>query len=418
MVRRDSASLKDSKRKERAKRRASLTPSDHLRMGPLREGAFTSKLHSTKNAAWLGFALLATFSICFITGLISHGIQNPPDWFDWPSRPVWLYRFNQSIHVASGLASIPLLLAKLWTAYPRLYIWPPLETWAHVLERISLVGLVGGSLFMLVSGTLNISLWYPWRFSFPRAHFWMAWVTIGSLIVHIGAKWATAVAAVKSAEGAYGQATSTEAGVAISDGEPGGVSRRAFLRAVFATSGLVTLTTIGQTFAPLRRIGLLAPRDPKIGPQGFPVNKTAISARVTELATSEDWRLKILRGSQTLALTRDELLRMPQREAILPISCVEGWSAEALWRGVRVSDLLRAVGARPGAEVLVESLQPRGSYRSSKLSATHAWDPDTLIALEVNGEALHIDHGFPARLVGPNRPGVMQTKWIDKLVIV
>lgn len=415
MVRRDRSNLKEAARKERARRQASLTPSDHLRMGPLREGAFKSELHSTKNAAWLGFALLATFSICFITGLISHGIQNPPDWFEWPSRPVWLYRFNQSIHVASGIASIPLLLAKLWTAYPRLYIWPPLENAAHLVERVSLVGLVGGSLFMLVSGMLNISLWYPWRFSFPRAHFWMAWITIGSLIVHVGAKWATAVAAVKGAEPTEGRSTSAQAGLAEAEL---GVSRRGFLRAVFATSGLVTLTTIGQTFAPLRGIGLLAPRDPKIGPQGFPVNKTAISAGVTDLARSPDWRLKILHGTQKLTLTREELLRMPQHEVVLPISCVEGWSAEALWRGVRVSDLLRAVGARPGAEVLVESLQPRGSYRSSKLSASHAWDPDTLIALEVNGEALHIDHGFPARLVGPNRPGVMQTKWIDKLVIV
>ncbi|MEX0791258.1 MAG: molybdopterin-dependent oxidoreductase [Actinomycetota bacterium] len=47
----------------------------------------------------------------------------------------------------------------------------------------------------------------------------------------------------------------------------------------------------------------------------------------------------------------------------------------------------------------------------------HAADPDTLVALEVNGEPLHLEHGYPARIMGPNRPGVMQTKWLAKLVV-
>ena len=35
----------------------------------------------------------------------------------------------------------------------------------------------------------------------------------------------------------------------------------------------------------------------------------------------------------------------------------------------------------------------------------------------VNGETLHIDHGYPLRLIGPDRPGVMQTKWVTRLVV-
>jgi DMSO/TMAO reductase YedYZ molybdopterin-dependent catalytic subunit len=34
----------------------------------------------------------------------------------------------------------------------------------------------------------------------------------------------------------------------------------------------------------------------------------------------------------------------------------------------------------------------------------------------VEGEPLAIDHGFPVRLIGPNRPGVMQTKWVTEIV--
>jgi DMSO/TMAO reductase YedYZ molybdopterin-dependent catalytic subunit len=80
--------------------------------------------------------------------------------------------------------------------------------------------------------------------------------------------------------------------------------------------------------------------------------------------------------------------------------------------------LLDATGARGDASVRVESLQADGLYRSSVLNPSHARDPDTLLALEVNREVLHIDHGFPIRLIGPNRPGVMQTKWVGKLVVL
>ena len=31
--------------------------------------------------------------------------------------------------------------------------------------------------------------------------------------------------------------------------------------------------------------------------------------------------------------------------------------------------------------------------------------------------ALHLDHGYPLRLIGPNRPGVLQTKWVTRLVV-
>ena len=79
--------------------------------------------------------------------------------------------------MATGIAAIPLLFAKLWTVYPRLFQTPVVRDVAHALERLSLVPLVGGALFMLVTGVANIDLWYPWPFFFPAGHYWMAWVT-------------------------------------------------------------------------------------------------------------------------------------------------------------------------------------------------------------------------------------------------
>jgi DMSO/TMAO reductase YedYZ molybdopterin-dependent catalytic subunit len=47
----------------------------------------------------------------------------------------------------------------------------------------------------------------------------------------------------------------------------------------------------------------------------------------------------------------------------------------------------------------------------------HARDPLTLLALRLNGEELSPDHGYPARLIAPNRPGVLQTKWVGRLEV-
>jgi DMSO/TMAO reductase YedYZ molybdopterin-dependent catalytic subunit len=54
----------------------------------------------------------------------------------------------------------------------------------------------------------------------------------------------------------------------------------------------------------------------------------------------------------------------------------------------------------------------------SELNRFQAHDRDTLLATGIDGEVLHPDHGFPARLIAPNRPGVEQTKWVGRLEVV
>jgi DMSO/TMAO reductase YedYZ molybdopterin-dependent catalytic subunit len=108
---------------------------------------------------------------------------------------------------------------------------------------------------------------------------------------------------------------------------------------------------------------------------------------------------------------------MPQHEATLPIACVEGWSASATWRGVRVRDLLEAAGAPARSTVVVESFEPQGVYRTSTLNHPQAADADTLLAMEIDGKVLDVDHGYPVRLISPNRPGVLQTKWVKRLEV-
>jgi len=367
---------------------------------------FTSPQHDARNAALLGSALGNSFTVCFTTGLFSHLAQYAPGWFELPARPARLYRVTQGVHVTTGVASIPLLLSKLWTVYPHLVSRPPVRSVAHAVERLALLPLVGGALFLLMSGTANVARWYPWTFNFPRAHFWAAWITIGGLVAHIGAKAGTSRDAVRR--------TPRDPSLVVSSG----AARRSFLGGVAGAAGLLVVATAGGTISPLSRLSALAQRRPDDGPQGLPVNKSADGAGVTDLIDEVAYRLRIEGAVATpLVLDLAELRALPQRKAELPIACVEGWSASARWRGVPIRDLLDLAGAAPGASVFVESIQPRGGYRTSEINSRQASDLDTLLALEIDGEPLHPDHGFPARLIGPNRPGVLQTKWVEKLVV-
>lgn len=126
------------------------------------ERRFTGRLHDERVAAWLGVSLGISFTVAFVTGLVSHFMQHPPAWAVWPARPVNLYRLTQGTHVICGMATIPLLLAKLWTVYPKFWQWPPLRGLAHALQRAVVLLLVGGSLFQLVTGLFNVDYWYPY----------------------------------------------------------------------------------------------------------------------------------------------------------------------------------------------------------------------------------------------------------------
>lgn len=128
------------------------------------------------------------FAVCFLTGVYSHLLQHPIDWLPLPTRPVELYQWSQGLHVATGTALLPLVLAKLWVVYPRLFAWPPLRSFTDVFERGSIAVLVSTSLLQLVMGVLNTFQWYPWSFSFLRTHWALSWVIVGATLVHLAVK--------------------------------------------------------------------------------------------------------------------------------------------------------------------------------------------------------------------------------------
>lgn len=370
---------------------------------------FDSRARGTQLTARVGVALGLAFGICFLTGLWSHVQYDPPGWLPIGPQPTQLYRVTQGLHVLTGIASIPLLLVKLWSVFPRLFIRPPTSSWRELavegLERASIGALVGSSVFMLASGLLNIAQWYPWNFSFRATHHAVAWVAIGSLVVHIAVK----LPVIR--RGLMSPVDHPEHHL-----DPDAVTRRTVLVGALASAGLAVLLTAGQTVPFLRRLSVFAVRDGE-GPQDLPVNRTAKAAGAVEGATDPAFVLEVVVDGRTVALDRDQLLALPQRTHRLPIACVEGWSRNAVWTGVAVRDLIALAGGDPTSEVTVRSMQTKGAFRTSVLPGQFVEDHRTLLALELNGEPLSLDHGFPCRIIAPNRPGVLQTKWVKQLEV-
>ncbi|MDP3891914.1 molybdopterin-dependent oxidoreductase [Nocardioides sp.] len=383
-------------------------------MKPPSPADFGSRLRSPAVAARVGVWLAVCFGICFLTGLVSHYAQNPDQPVSFPTSPAWGYRLTQGLHVTTGTAAVPLLLVKLWAVYPRLFERPPVGRLRplvlHALEKASIGVLVGAAIFQLASGLANAAQWYPWTFSFRTAHYALAWIAVGALVLHIAVK-LPVVRHVLSHDvdnADHDRATATEVEA---------LSRRGLLRSTWAAAAVAVLATAGSTVPLLRRVSVLGVRSGE-GPAGIPVNKSASAAGVTATATSSAYRLELAHGDRELSFTRDALLAMEQATEVLPIACVEGWSASGAWTGVRVRDLLDLVGAPRGADVVTISLQESGPFRVTTLPGNFADDDRTLLALSLAGEPLALDHGYPCRLIAPNRPGVLQTKWVRRIEVV
>ncbi len=384
-----------------------------------------------------GAVLLFGLPVVVVTGLLSYiaygpqfGQAIPKDvgWlklptFDWPSRPSWLYRLTQGVHVGLGLVIIPVVLAKLWSVMPRLFAWPPMRSIAQLVERLSLLMLVGGIVFELATGVLNIQYDYIFGFSFYTAHYFGAWVFIAGFTLHVLIKLPKMLHALRSQSLREVLRTSRADtrpeppdpdGLVAAYPEPATVSRRGALALVGGGAVFVAVLTAGQTLGGVtRRAALLIPRGRSRGdgPNDFEVNRTAWAAGITAADAGAKWRL-VLRGpSRELRIDRAALEAMPQHTADLPIACVEGWSTTQRWSGVRLRDLAALAGA-PGTHATVRSLERAGAFNRSVLQANQVSNPDSLLALRVNGVELSMDHGYPARVIVPALPGVHNTKWV------
>jgi DMSO/TMAO reductase YedYZ molybdopterin-dependent catalytic subunit len=381
-----------------------------------------------------GAVLLASLPIVIVTGLLDYvaygaGQSIPGDVgglhlpiFDWPTNPSWLFRLTEGLHVGLGLVLVPVVLAKLWSVIPKLFEWPAVKSIAHLLERGSLLLLVGSILFEIATGLLNIQYDYVFGFSFYLGHYVGAWVFIASFVAHVVLKLPHMVRGLRSRSLRTELRTPLartepepmdETGLVSPDPAPATMSRRGALGLVAGGALMIAVLTAGQTLGGVTRgLAVLLPRGRALGdgPNGFPINRTFVASGVSQDATGGTWRLEIT-GATPRTFSRADLLAMPQYTAVLPIACVEGWSTVQSWTGVRLRDLAALAGVPQPRSAFVTSLE-KGPFAQATITGAEATDPDSLLALRVNGADLSPDHGFPARIIVPALPGVHCTKWV------
>jgi DMSO/TMAO reductase YedYZ molybdopterin-dependent catalytic subunit len=152
------------------------------------------------------------------------------------------------------------------------------------------------------------------------------------------------------------------------------------------------------------------------------------------------WRLRVEGDVQNpLALDMESLRKLPRVELVSVLECAGngrsfyrptvagaqwGYGAvgNARWAGVRLADVLRKAGLKPGArQVLFNGADvPMGAVPDflRTVEVPKALHPDTLLAFEMNGAPLPPPHGFPLRLVVPGWAGDSWVKWVTNIQVL
>ncbi len=102
---------------------------------------------------------------------------------------------------------------------------------------------------------------------------------------------------------------------------------------------------------------------------------------------------------------------LPMREVVRDFHCVTRWSRpQVRWRGVPTRYILEQVEPE-GEYVLVHSLD---GYTTNLLREDLERE-DVLLAIELDGAPLTVEHGAPVRLVVPHLYGWKSAKWVSGL---
>ena len=122
-----------------------------------------------------------------------------------------------------------------------------------------------------------------------------------------------------------------------------------------------------------------------------------------------------------VTITFADLLRRPLIEAYVTLTCVSNpvggpYAGNAKWLGASLADLIRQARPLAGANQLLST--SIDGYTSGTPLQVVLDGRDALLAVAMNGTALPVAHGFPARMVVPGLYGyVSATKWVTDIEV-
>jgi sulfite oxidase len=153
-----------------------------------------------------------------------------------------------------------------------------------------------------------------------------------------------------------------------------------------------------------------------------------------------EWKLTVGGEVQNpITLTLDELKRAPKHAVTVTLECAgngraffdppvagiqweKGAVGTARFAGARLADLLNKAGVKPtGQYVAMNGAdKPLGKMPDfvRNIPIKKALDADTILAYEMNGEALPFLHGFPLRAVVSGWEGAYSVKWLTDIQVI
>ena len=156
----------------------------------------------------------------------------------------------------------------------------------------------------------------------------------------------------------------------------------------------------------------------------YPKERAVKNVRVNGLIGINDdkdfdpiaWQLEVeISRTKSLKIGIEEIMALPKTEIIFDFKCVEGWDQIQHWAGVKMSDFITHFGLDELAEKGYMGLEtPNGRYYVG-LEKDSVLHPQTILAYEMNGQPLTINHGAPLRLIIPVKYGIKNLKRIGKM---
>ncbi|MBO9521756.1 MAG: molybdopterin-dependent oxidoreductase [Nocardioidaceae bacterium] len=140
------------------------------------------------------------------------------------------------------------------------------------------------------------------------------------------------------------------------------------------------------------------------------------------LIRPSEWKLRV-HGlvENELVLTYDNLVKRKQTGAWVTLCCVSNevggdLIGNAWWAGVLIREVLAEAKPLAGADAVLQTSQDGWTCGTPLAALTD--DRNAMLALEMNGDPLPIEHGFPVRMVVPGLYGyVSATKWLVDLEV-
>lgn len=218
-------------------------------------------------------------------------------------------------------------------------------------------------------------------------------------------------------------------------------SRRSFLGRAAVVSGVVVVfggALAKSLFRKAQKVTIVAASQPFVPPSPDPTfpGISGLSPEITANGDFYDIDIDLLKPSidaSTWTLTIGGEVKNPYTlnfhqlqtefevvELAHTLSCISNevggnLVSTALWRGVRLNDVLNRAGLKAG---VVEIAFSAADGYSDSIAMDWITQPDSMIVFGMNGTALPVEHGFPARVIVPGLYGMKQPKWLTGIQAV